>query len=385
MALHHAVLSGFEDCVQELINCGSDVNAMTEHGVPLNLAAQKEREHVISILVGARADKVRAVDFAVARGQGVENLRSLLGLPVTGTTAESLPVLSVEGVDSLRERALAAAELGAKVASDSDHLHHATNRGSITENDKSRLPALQHDYSARRNESHSSDQAIFAGNKVEDAGRESASEDLSENTYASHLSQSGKQSQKAASNPHKNLWRKRGVTDLEDLSVLTPRQWRPSDHDHKDDETSRAHQRAHAIFDQEVTGDLIPCEQPQQLPSPVLVEHYEGQRLGLEFCQSCDPDLDDEEDFDLDVRFRRMHDRLVHDWVMQQSPVMLDFLPQTDLSSDEEPKVHFPAIVRVPVSARSNVESGSRKTDIATKQRPGPLGWTLPGRDYESA
>jgi ankyrin repeat protein len=67
-ALHHAVLSGFEDCVKELINRGLYVNAMTQHGVPLNLAAQKERVHVISILVAARADKVRAVDFAVAHG-----------------------------------------------------------------------------------------------------------------------------------------------------------------------------------------------------------------------------------------------------------------------------------------------------------------------------
>lgn len=40
-ALHHAVLSGFEDCVQELINWGSDVNAMSQHGSPLNLAARK--------------------------------------------------------------------------------------------------------------------------------------------------------------------------------------------------------------------------------------------------------------------------------------------------------------------------------------------------------
>jgi ankyrin repeat protein len=37
IALYHAVLSGFEDCVQELINWGSDVNAMTQHGVPLKI------------------------------------------------------------------------------------------------------------------------------------------------------------------------------------------------------------------------------------------------------------------------------------------------------------------------------------------------------------
>lgn len=83
MALHHAVLRGFEDCVQELINWGSDVNAMTRHGgVALNLAAQKERRRVISILLGARADKAKAVEFAVARGRGVVGLCELLGIPV---------------------------------------------------------------------------------------------------------------------------------------------------------------------------------------------------------------------------------------------------------------------------------------------------------------
>jgi len=102
-ALHHAVLSGFEDCVQELINWGSDVNAMSQHGSPLNLAARKERGRVISILVSARADKARAVDFAVAHGQDVENLRSLLHLPVTETTVEPL---SVDSAAARRERAL---------------------------------------------------------------------------------------------------------------------------------------------------------------------------------------------------------------------------------------------------------------------------------------
>jgi hypothetical protein len=49
---------------------------MTLDGVPLNLAAQKERRHVISILLGARADKSKAVAFATDHGQSVSCLSS---------------------------------------------------------------------------------------------------------------------------------------------------------------------------------------------------------------------------------------------------------------------------------------------------------------------
>jgi hypothetical protein len=77
-ALHHAVLSGFEDCVQELIKQGSDVNATTLYGTSLNLAAQKERLHVASILLRARADQQRALAFAAKHGQDVHSLRCFL-------------------------------------------------------------------------------------------------------------------------------------------------------------------------------------------------------------------------------------------------------------------------------------------------------------------
>jgi hypothetical protein len=77
-ALHHAVLSGFEDCVQELIKQGSDVNATTRYGTSLNLAAQKERLHVASILLRARADQRRALNFAAKHGQDVSSLRCFL-------------------------------------------------------------------------------------------------------------------------------------------------------------------------------------------------------------------------------------------------------------------------------------------------------------------
>ena len=47
-ALHHAVLSGFEDVVDILLNAGADVNAATwDYGTPLHLAAMKARSNVI--------------------------------------------------------------------------------------------------------------------------------------------------------------------------------------------------------------------------------------------------------------------------------------------------------------------------------------------------
>jgi hypothetical protein len=79
-----------------LIKWGSNINAVTQHGVPLNIAAQKEREHVISILVGARADKIRAVECAVAHGKDAENLRLLLGLSAPRATVDPVTPSSVE-------------------------------------------------------------------------------------------------------------------------------------------------------------------------------------------------------------------------------------------------------------------------------------------------
>lgn len=55
-ALHHAVLSGFEDTVHTLIDAGADVNAVSEkYGTPLCLAALKARNNVVALLLEARA------------------------------------------------------------------------------------------------------------------------------------------------------------------------------------------------------------------------------------------------------------------------------------------------------------------------------------------
>jgi hypothetical protein len=369
MALHHAVLSGFEDCVKELINWGSDVNAMTRHGVPLNLAAQKERGHVISILVGARADKARAVDFAVkARGQSVKGLCSLLDLTVTGTTAKPVPALSDDGEDVVGEDRPAvptAAEIGAQTYDETNQLQHATTKHTATQNDKSHLPDLQDGRSTLHDEFHSTGgRETLADNEVDDANRESVSEDLSEDTYTSHLSEKpARHTRKASSKSHKTLWRERGVTDVEDLSVLTPRQWRLPDHGYKDHNTLRAYRGAHAISGQETTGDLVPHELPQQSPSLVILESLRPskQRLDLKYCQMLDPALD-EKDYDLYIRNRRKINRSVRDWIWQQPPVMLHFLPQTDRSTNQEPKV------QVSISAHSDMESDHGSTEIPTKK-----------------
>jgi hypothetical protein len=102
-ALHHAVLGGFEDCVQELIRQGSDVNATTSQGVPLNLAAQKERGHVISILLGARADQTKAISFAADHGQSVSGLTSLFDNATTSATVEAAALLDRTNRDGARD------------------------------------------------------------------------------------------------------------------------------------------------------------------------------------------------------------------------------------------------------------------------------------------
>jgi ankyrin repeat protein len=170
-ALHHAVLSGFEDCVKELINWGLDVNAMTQHGVPLNLAAQKERVHVISILVAARAIKVRAVDFAVAHGQDVENLRSPLDFPVSRAREGALAVSSVDVQGTVEEHQLRAPMTlnmeGSKIdAKPSDNvplikqLSPNTDGGGATRNEASHAANQQHRRSARRERDHSRCRAV---------------------------------------------------------------------------------------------------------------------------------------------------------------------------------------------------------------------------------
>lgn len=54
-ALHHAVLSGFEDVVEYLWNLGCNVNAQSlEHGTPVCLAALRGRERIVKYLVDDR-------------------------------------------------------------------------------------------------------------------------------------------------------------------------------------------------------------------------------------------------------------------------------------------------------------------------------------------
>lgn len=56
-ALHHAVLSGFEDVVRVLLEAGADINARNLHfGTPLCLASLKGRENVMNLLLEYRAN-----------------------------------------------------------------------------------------------------------------------------------------------------------------------------------------------------------------------------------------------------------------------------------------------------------------------------------------
>ena len=56
-ALHHGVLSGFEDVVLVLLEAGADVNAQSNHfGTPLCLASLKGRENIINLLLRYRAN-----------------------------------------------------------------------------------------------------------------------------------------------------------------------------------------------------------------------------------------------------------------------------------------------------------------------------------------
>ena len=54
-ALHHAVLSGFEDTVEELIVAGADINAISLLSfTPLSLAALKARSNIVEQLLSRR-------------------------------------------------------------------------------------------------------------------------------------------------------------------------------------------------------------------------------------------------------------------------------------------------------------------------------------------
>jgi hypothetical protein len=88
-ALHHAVSSGFEDCVQELIKEGADVNNVTSCGVALNIAADKGRDRVAEILLRARADCDEAIAFAEEKGLDFEVLEGFLTQAVQSSGVES--------------------------------------------------------------------------------------------------------------------------------------------------------------------------------------------------------------------------------------------------------------------------------------------------------
>jgi hypothetical protein len=88
-ALHHAVSSGFEDCVQELIEKGADVNVLASCGVALNVAADKRRDRVAEILLRARANCEEAIAFAMESGLDVGVLREFLTQAVRSSGVES--------------------------------------------------------------------------------------------------------------------------------------------------------------------------------------------------------------------------------------------------------------------------------------------------------
>jgi hypothetical protein len=92
-ALHHAVSSGFEDCVDELISKGADINVLASCGVVLNVAADKGRSHIAEILLRARADCDAAIAFAEDSGFDVGVLREFLTQALRSSGLESTSAL----------------------------------------------------------------------------------------------------------------------------------------------------------------------------------------------------------------------------------------------------------------------------------------------------
>jgi hypothetical protein len=88
-ALHRAVSSGFEDCVQELIEEGADVNVLASCGVALNVAADKRRDRVAEILLRARPNCDEAIVFEMESGLNVGVLREFLTQAVRSSGVES--------------------------------------------------------------------------------------------------------------------------------------------------------------------------------------------------------------------------------------------------------------------------------------------------------
>jgi hypothetical protein len=92
-ALHHAVSSGFEDFVDELISKGADINVLASCGVVLNVAADKGRSHIAEILLRARADCDAAIAFAEDSGFDVGVLREFLTQALRSSGLESTSAL----------------------------------------------------------------------------------------------------------------------------------------------------------------------------------------------------------------------------------------------------------------------------------------------------
>jgi hypothetical protein len=190
-ALHHAVTSGFEDCVQELISKGSDVNAMSRYGVALNLAARKERAHVISILLAARADKERAIRFVARQGQDVSDLTSLFDNPVTPAGVDTTNVLGAvsrkeverwkifsPGADA-RDTEMEREEKRSDKANDErNHPHITAAGGSRTRNDDQRSTYKRYHESARLDDGEDMNRKDATGSGDGDIDNESTAGDV---------------------------------------------------------------------------------------------------------------------------------------------------------------------------------------------------------------
>ena len=92
-ALHHAVMSGSEDCVEEIIARGADVDATGIHGMPLNIAAQRQSLRIAALLFKAKAQQKPALTWVEENGQNIA--RFLLMARVVAGDATDLEALQL--------------------------------------------------------------------------------------------------------------------------------------------------------------------------------------------------------------------------------------------------------------------------------------------------